>query len=239
MQPTPSLSELMDEDFHWTPRQKQVLELLTAGKTNAEIAAELEVGLEGAKWHIREITSKLGVSSREDAAEYWRLRSGLRRRFRHFLGGLMFLPALKVSAAAVTAVALSAGAGLTLVLVRTGGETAAFGAGTEGSMTVATPEQTPAPNIDRRYFAVELMGVDSTAGPQFDPAGAPDRVIVQASAAAPFALRLSCDAGEVAVLELVGPVADRDSSVAFEYPPGSRACHWLVEASGNWSITAK
>ena len=55
------------------------------GKANdakrGEIAAALGIGLEGAKWHVSEILSKLQVERREDAAEYWRYQNGLRMRF--------------------------------------------------------------------------------------------------------------------------------------------------------------
>lgn len=56
-------------------RQRQVLDLLVAGKTNAEIGAELGITLDGAKWNVSEILTKLGLSSREEAADYWRWRS--------------------------------------------------------------------------------------------------------------------------------------------------------------------
>ena len=73
--------QLPDVEPEWTPRQRQVLDPLVPGRTNGEIASELGVSLEGAKWHVSEILSKLGVSSREEAAEHWRHRNGLRTRF--------------------------------------------------------------------------------------------------------------------------------------------------------------
>jgi hypothetical protein len=48
--------------------------------SNQEIADALGISLDGAKWHLREILSKLGVDSREEAAEYWRRRSNVPRR---------------------------------------------------------------------------------------------------------------------------------------------------------------
>src|SRR5688572_15796626 len=56
-------------------RQRQVLELLVAGKTNGEIGDALGITLDGAKWNVSEILGKLGLESREEAAEYWRLRT--------------------------------------------------------------------------------------------------------------------------------------------------------------------
>ena len=64
----------------WTKRQREVLDLLAAGKTNPEIADVLGVSLDGAKWHVREIMGKLSVASREEAAAYWRHERGALRR---------------------------------------------------------------------------------------------------------------------------------------------------------------
>jgi DNA-binding CsgD family transcriptional regulator len=57
-----------------TPREQQVLDLLKRGYSNRDIASELQISLAGAKYHVSEIISKLGVSSREEAAEI-RVRS--------------------------------------------------------------------------------------------------------------------------------------------------------------------
>ena len=51
-----------------TPREAAVLELLQAGRSNGEIAAELHVGVETVRTHARHIYRKLGVSSRRDLA---------------------------------------------------------------------------------------------------------------------------------------------------------------------------
>lgn len=77
----PSVSSLAREDFKWTERQRQVLDRLTRGWSNQQIADDLGISLDGAKWHLREILSTLGVESREAAAEYWRRRNGLPSRF--------------------------------------------------------------------------------------------------------------------------------------------------------------
>ena len=49
-----------------TPREADVLELLQAGRSNAEIAAALHVGVETVRTHARNIYRKLGVSTRRD-----------------------------------------------------------------------------------------------------------------------------------------------------------------------------
>ena len=72
-----------------TPRQQQVLKLLVAGRTNPEIAEALGVSLAGAKWHVSEVISRLGVTSREEAAEYWREQNSLPSRFARAMRGLL------------------------------------------------------------------------------------------------------------------------------------------------------
>jgi DNA-binding NarL/FixJ family response regulator len=49
-----------------TPREADVLELLQAGHSNAEIAGALHVGIETVRTHARHIYRKLGVSSRRE-----------------------------------------------------------------------------------------------------------------------------------------------------------------------------
>jgi DNA-binding CsgD family transcriptional regulator/plastocyanin len=51
-----------------TPREREVFGLLRLGLTNEEIAARLGISLDGAKYHVSQILSKLGVATREEAA---------------------------------------------------------------------------------------------------------------------------------------------------------------------------
>ncbi len=51
-----------------TGRERAVLDLLRRGLTNEEIAQRLGITLDGAKYHVSQILSKLGVSTREEAA---------------------------------------------------------------------------------------------------------------------------------------------------------------------------
>ncbi len=53
-----------------TPREQEVLALLREGLTNPQIAERMSITLDGAKYHVAEILSKLGVSSREEAARW-------------------------------------------------------------------------------------------------------------------------------------------------------------------------
>ena len=50
-----------------SPREREVLALLVAGKTNPEIAQELVVGRSRVKFHVSSILTKLGVASRTEA----------------------------------------------------------------------------------------------------------------------------------------------------------------------------
>jgi DNA-binding NarL/FixJ family response regulator len=49
-----------------TPREADVLELLRTGRSNAEIAATLHVGVETVRTHARRIYRKLGVRTRRE-----------------------------------------------------------------------------------------------------------------------------------------------------------------------------
>jgi DNA-binding CsgD family transcriptional regulator len=72
-----------------TPREWEVLALLREGRTNEEISDRLGVSFYTAKFHVSEILSKLGVSTREDAVAL------LAARERRWLG----LPPLPLLAA--------------------------------------------------------------------------------------------------------------------------------------------
>src|SRR5438034_2385246 len=51
-----------------TPREWEVLALLRERRTNEQIASRLGITLDGAKYHVSQILSKLGVATREEAA---------------------------------------------------------------------------------------------------------------------------------------------------------------------------
>lgn len=53
-----------------TDREWEVYRLLLEGKTNAEIAAVLVVGVSTVKYHVSRVLSKLGVNSRAEAIAY-------------------------------------------------------------------------------------------------------------------------------------------------------------------------
>ncbi len=58
--PEPAGPELL------TPREADVLELLQSGRSNAEIAQVLHVGVETVRTHARRVYRKLGVSTRRE-----------------------------------------------------------------------------------------------------------------------------------------------------------------------------
>jgi DNA-binding NarL/FixJ family response regulator len=63
---TPSQQELPPGRL--SPREREVLQLLTKGQTNREIAHKLTVSVSTVKIHVEHILAKLGVSDRTQAA---------------------------------------------------------------------------------------------------------------------------------------------------------------------------
>ncbi len=159
-------------DPEWNERQRRVLDLLAKGATNPEIAAALGITLDGAKWHVSDILSRLGVDAREEAAEYWRARNGLGSRLRRFARGA--LPSSAVGrwlAGGGSAAAIAVGvAVVVVVLVSQGGEDEpASVTPTETTTPAATAVPTPqagisAPDPARPAVAIEPPGPLSRPG---------------------------------------------------------------------------
>jgi DNA-binding NarL/FixJ family response regulator len=60
-----------------TPRELEVLQLISFGLTNAEAARRLDVSVHAIKFHLAAIYSRLGVANRTEAAvTYLRSTSG-------------------------------------------------------------------------------------------------------------------------------------------------------------------
>ena len=59
--PTPSFDEIL------TQKEKEILQLISDGKSNKEIASLLFIELSTVKTHINKIYSKIGVSNRREA----------------------------------------------------------------------------------------------------------------------------------------------------------------------------
>lgn len=124
------MSERLRTDYAWTPRQRDVLRLIAAGKTNGEIGVALGISLDGAKWHVSEILSKLGAHSREEAADYWHNYNRPLRRVQRTLRGLALgTGAFKWAAGGVVAAsAIAAGIAVVMALPSSGGGDAKPGA---------------------------------------------------------------------------------------------------------------
>jgi DNA-binding CsgD family transcriptional regulator len=60
-------------------RETQVLELVSGGLTNNEVAARLGIGIHAVKFHLASIYRKLGVGNRTEATSvYLRAAAGVR-----------------------------------------------------------------------------------------------------------------------------------------------------------------
>ena len=60
-----------------TPRELEVLEMISFGLTNAEAARRLQVSVHAIKFHLAAIYSRLGVTNRTEAAvAYLRFQNG-------------------------------------------------------------------------------------------------------------------------------------------------------------------
>jgi DNA-binding CsgD family transcriptional regulator len=105
-----------------TPRQREVMELIAAGKTNFEIAQALDISLEGAKYHVSEILTRLDASSREEAASIWRQRQRPVARLTRFLKLAPSLAWLRPVLAGLVLVGLVVLGLLLVLLARQGGD---------------------------------------------------------------------------------------------------------------------
>jgi len=150
---TPTKPRPDNPEVKWTPRQKQVLDLLVKRYTNGQIGEALGISLDGAKWHVSEIISILGVDSREEAADYWREYNGLPARVRRVAAGLFAGgAALRWAAAAgIAALAVVAGIAALVTLQALGSEETPSATATAtsipgGAVTpVPSPPATPPP----------------------------------------------------------------------------------------------
>lgn len=94
-----------------TEREREVLDLIARGRTNAEIAGQLGLSFWTAKWYVSEVISKLGVTSREEAAGRWRGVNSRSARLGRAVKSLLGVPlAARVATAAVGVTALAGGA---------------------------------------------------------------------------------------------------------------------------------
>jgi DNA-binding CsgD family transcriptional regulator len=146
-------------------RQCEVLELIERGYTNYEIAQALGVTLEGAKYHVREVMTKLGADSREEAVRFWREE----QRSRWSVRGLLALAWPRLAIGAGGAVLVVAAAFLALAL---------FGQDDDETAEQVLVAYSTLAGSDQPALSVldgtgkELFRVDgSYAGPRFSPDG--------------------------------------------------------------------
>jgi len=71
--PEPTCTELR----HVTPRRAEVLALLAAGATLAEVAAELSISLNGARSHVADLKQLTGRGSTRELGKWWLQRREL------------------------------------------------------------------------------------------------------------------------------------------------------------------
>jgi DNA-binding CsgD family transcriptional regulator len=93
-----------------TERDRDIMGLIARGHTNGEIAERLGISFATAKWHVSEVISKLGVSSREEVAEYWRREQSLSRRFARAFAAASLPLAAKLAIGGVVAAGVAIGA---------------------------------------------------------------------------------------------------------------------------------
>jgi len=68
-----------------TDREREILQMLAAGKANKQIAAELVISERTARTHVSNILRKLNLSSRTQAA-LWAVREGVAQNGEESLG---------------------------------------------------------------------------------------------------------------------------------------------------------
>ncbi|MEO8538166.1 MAG: helix-turn-helix transcriptional regulator [bacterium] len=91
----PRFDDVRQRERELNDRQRKVLDLIERGHTNREIADMLGITLDGAKWNVSEILGKLGLDSREDAADYWRWHKQRTPAIVRALRGVFGLPGLR------------------------------------------------------------------------------------------------------------------------------------------------
>ena len=160
-----------------TPREQEVLALLREGLTNTQIAERLSITLDGAKYHVSEILSKLGVSSREEAARWapperpWWATAAVPLAWPWRRANVSWLA---TGAAGITAVLVVAGVALLVWgLVRTDGDAGASadadvpaGATTPlATLTPTTEPPTPQPTPSPSATSVPTLPPAATQPP--------------------------------------------------------------------------
>jgi DNA-binding CsgD family transcriptional regulator len=163
--------------YELSPKQREVLHLIARGRTNAEIAAELGISLDGAKYHVREILGKLEVESREEAAAKWRAMHSPAARMRA-LGGLLWHNFIWRAVAAVGVAGGLTSVIVVVLLARDGGP------GLPAEATVVAPTSTatvasPTPSPRAAALLPDCTSAQAKLAVELIPAG--DDVLIRMS----------------------------------------------------------
>ncbi|MEX0782198.1 MAG: helix-turn-helix transcriptional regulator [Dehalococcoidia bacterium] len=138
-----------------SPRQREVLDLIARGQTNAEIADSLGVSLDGAKYHVREILAKLAVDTREDAASYWQSYNRPTAKLGRALSGVFGLGTLKAVAGGVGVLAAGGAVAAIVVGINAARDTGSGGEPAATAPADATPALSATPTPTSTVPAVE------------------------------------------------------------------------------------
>lgn len=60
-----------------TARERELLEALANGRTNAQLARELDISLNTVKFHLKNLFEKMGVDNRTQAAAKYLQQDGI------------------------------------------------------------------------------------------------------------------------------------------------------------------
>jgi DNA-binding CsgD family transcriptional regulator len=138
-----------------TQRERQVLDLIARGKTNVEIAQEMDIAYYTARNHVSNVLSKLGVETREQAATWWRITGSTmppprrRSRVHAWARAIVGLGSLKMAATALGAlavIAVATGLVVLTILSLPGGETENVETEPGQATVPADDEATPQPD---------------------------------------------------------------------------------------------
>jgi DNA-binding CsgD family transcriptional regulator len=167
-----------------TPREQQVLDLIREGMTNEQIAERLGISFSGARYHVAEILSKLGVNSRQEAALWIPSPEPTGARRFGLLSGLFGRIASSMLARAAGSLAIAAGLGLLLALL--------LGVIEMGERR----QEQPLPSIEIEWAEVDLPPLGEEPARPFFTAVEPDgqdlwRVYVARGSQAPVQLEQS------------------------------------------------
>jgi len=157
-----------------TEREREVLDLIARGRTNGEIAEKLGLSFWTAKWYVSEVISKLGVTSREEAADSWRQLNSRAARLGRTLRALVSAHLVARLATAAGGAAMLAGGVVAMSGVRGGYGTEVIPEATATQVTAwATPATPLGPtflvaSLARRDFRKDFYAFETQRGICFD-----------------------------------------------------------------------